>query len=245
MCTVVGIQHRGAQCIIAEIGVDMSCFATARHLASWAGRCPGNDQSAGKRRSGKTRDGSKWLDFALEEAAMAAIRLKGHYLEAQYRRLKPRRGHKRALGAVKHTMLCAIWHMLSTGETYRDLGGDYYTNRDPERQTRRLVKQLERLGHHVTLQEPRQPERTFPVSQVRHRRRQPLRRPGRHGSGVSQVSLPERGTLERLASHVGVLVSGEPSWTPAGPHRVLPWASDRRPAPAGASTSCAPGPAAR
>jgi transposase len=153
LCTIPGIQHRGAECIIGEIGTDMSCFATARHLASWAGRCPGNDKSAGKRRSGKTRDGSKWLDFALEEAAMAAIRVKGHYLEAQYRRLKPRRGHKRALGAIKHTMICAIWHMLSTGETYRDLGGDYFTTRDPERQTRRLVKQLERLGHHVTLQE--------------------------------------------------------------------------------------------
>src|SRR5829696_4305347 len=106
-----------------------------------------------QRRSGKTRDGSKWLDFALEEAAMAAIRVKGHYLEAQYRRLKPRRGHKRALGAVKHTMICAIWHMLSTGETYRDLGGDYFINRDPERHTRGLVTQLERLGHHVTLTE--------------------------------------------------------------------------------------------
>jgi transposase len=93
------------------------------------------------------------VDFALEEAAMAAIRVKGHYLEAQYRRLKPRRGHKRALGAIKHTMICAIWHMLSTGETYRDLGGDYFTNRDPERQTRRLVAQLQRLGHHVTLTE--------------------------------------------------------------------------------------------
>jgi transposase len=81
-----GIQRRGAECIIGEIGTDMSCFATARHLASWAGLCPGNDKSAGKRRSGKTRDGSKWLDFALEEA-MAAIRVKGHYLEAQYRRL--------------------------------------------------------------------------------------------------------------------------------------------------------------
>src|ERR671931_668322 len=153
ICTMTGIQHRGAQCIIAEIGADMTRFATARHLASWAGRCPGNDKSAGKRRSGKTRDGSKRLHFALEEAAMAAIRVKGHYLEAQYRRLKPRRGHKRALGAVKHTMLCAIWHMLTTGETYRDLGGDYFTNRDPERQTKRLLAQLERLGHHVTLQE--------------------------------------------------------------------------------------------
>ena len=84
---------------------------------------------------------------------MAAIRVKGHYLEAQYRRLKPRRGHKRALGAIKHTILVAIWHMLSTGETYHDLGGDYFTNRDPERQTRRLVAQLERLGHTVTLTE--------------------------------------------------------------------------------------------
>ena len=151
--TIPGIQRRGAECIIGEIGTDMTRFATARHLASWAGQCPGNDKSAGKRRSGKTRDGSKWLDFALEEAAMAAIRVKGHYLEAQFRRLKSRRGHKRALGALKHTMICAIWHMLATGETYRDLGADYYTNRDPERQTKRLLAQLERLGHHVTLAE--------------------------------------------------------------------------------------------
>jgi transposase len=153
LCTITGIQRRGAECILAEIGADMTCFVTARHLASWAGQCPGNDQSAGKRRSGRTREGSKWLDFALEEAAMSAIRVKDHYLEAQYRRLKPRRGHKRALGAVQHTILTAIWHMLSTGELYRDLGGDYFTRRDPERQTRRLVAQLERLGHTVTLAE--------------------------------------------------------------------------------------------
>jgi transposase len=153
LCTITGIQRRGAQCIIGEIGSDMSRFANARHLASWAGQCPGNDQSAGKRRSGRTRNGSKWLDIALEEAAMAAIRVKANYLAAQYRRLKPRRGHKRALGAVKHSLLCAIWHMLSTGEIYRDLGADYFTNRDPERQIKRLVNQLERLGHHVTLTE--------------------------------------------------------------------------------------------
>jgi transposase len=153
LCTITGIQRRGAESVIGEIGADMTAFATARHLASWAGQCPGNDQSAGKRRSGKTRNGSKWLDFALEEAAMAAIRVRDGYLAAQYRRLKPRRGHKKALGAVKHSLICTIWHMLSTGETYRDLGGDYFTNRDPERQTRRLVAQLERLGHHVTLTE--------------------------------------------------------------------------------------------
>jgi transposase len=153
LCTTVGIQRRGAESVIGEIGADMSRFASARRLASWAGQCPGNDQSAGKRRSGKTRNGSKWLDYTLEEAAMAAIRVRDGYLAAQYRRLKPRRGHKRALGAVKHSLICAIWHMLSTGETYRDLGGDYFTNRDPERQTKRLVAQLQRLGHHVTLTE--------------------------------------------------------------------------------------------
>jgi transposase len=152
ICTMTGFQRRGAECVIAEIGVDMSVFPSHRHCASWAGQCSGNDQSAGKRRSGKTRNGSKWLDIALEEAAIAAITKDG-YLAAQYRRLKPRRGHKKALGAVKHSMICAIWHMLSTGETYRDLGADYYTRRDPERQTRRLVAQLERLGHHVTLEE--------------------------------------------------------------------------------------------
>jgi len=153
LCTITGIQRRGAECILAEIGADMTCFATARHLASWAGQCPGNDQSAGKRRSGRTREGSKWLDFALEEAAMSAIRVKDHYLKAQYRRHKPCRAHKRALGAVQHTILTTIWHMLSTGEIYRDLGRDYFTKRNPERQTRRLVAQLERLGHTVTLTE--------------------------------------------------------------------------------------------
>src|SRR4051812_20217601 len=102
---------------------------------------------------------------------MAAIRVKANYPAAQYQRLKARRGHKRALGAVKHTLLSAIWHMLSTGETYRDLGADYFTQRDPERQTKRLVKQLQRLGHTVTLAgEPRQPERTFPVRHEEERR---------------------------------------------------------------------------
>ncbi|MBU2603193.1 MAG: transposase [Actinobacteria bacterium] len=130
----------------------MSRFPSAGHLASWAGRCPGNHQSAGKRRSGRSRKGSKWLGIALEEAALAATRTNGSYLQALYRRLRPRIGHGRALGAVKHSMLIAYWHMFTTGEVYRDLGGDYYQRRDPERQTRRLVAQLERLGHHVILE---------------------------------------------------------------------------------------------
>lgn len=153
LCTIPGVQRRAAEVIISEIGTDMSVFPTDKHLVSWAGQCPGNDQSAGKRRSGKTRKGSKWLDWTLEESALAAIRTKDVYLAAQYARLKPRRGHKKALGAVKHSILCACWHMLSTGELYNDLGGDYFRKRDPQRATKRLVTQLEALGHTVTLQE--------------------------------------------------------------------------------------------
>jgi hypothetical protein len=98
--TIPGVARRTAEVLVAEIGTDMSNFPSARHLASWAGRCPGNDQSAGKRRSGRTRKGSKWLGIGLQEAALAAIRSKNTYLAAQYQRLKPRLGHGRALGAA-------------------------------------------------------------------------------------------------------------------------------------------------
>ncbi len=153
LCTIPGIGELTAQNVIAEIGVDMSVFPTAAHLASWAGQCPGNDQSAGKRRSGKTRKGSKWLNLALKEAAMAATRSTDTYLQALYRRKKAQGGHNKAIGAVKHSMLCAIWHMLTTGEIYTDLGPDHLARRNPERQTKRLVAQLQRLGHSVTLQQ--------------------------------------------------------------------------------------------
>jgi transposase len=152
LCTIPGVQKRTAEILIAEIGVDMSVFPTAGHLASWAGQCPGNDQSAGKRRSGRTRKGSKHLNQALTDAAMAALRTNDSYLQALYRRKKPALGHGRALGAVKHSMLCASWHMLTTGELYNDLGADYFQRRDPERVARRLVAQLESLGHKVTLE---------------------------------------------------------------------------------------------
>ena len=151
--SIPGVGQRTAEVIIAEIGTDMTVFPTAGHLASWAGQSPGNDQSAGKRRSGRTRKGSKNLNTALKDAAMAATRTNGSYLQALYRRKRPALGHGRALRAVKHSIICACWHMLATGELYADLGGDYHSRRDPERQTRRLVAQLERLGHTVTLQE--------------------------------------------------------------------------------------------
>jgi transposase len=151
--SIPGVERRTAENVLAEIGLDMTRFPSAGHLASWAGQCPGNHESAGKRHSGRTRQGSKWLNEALKEAAMAAVRTNGSYLQALYRRLRSRLGHGRALGAVKHSIICACWHMLSTGELYRDLGADYFLSRDPERQTKHLVRQLEALGHTVILQE--------------------------------------------------------------------------------------------
>jgi len=155
LMTIPGVKQRAAEVLIAEIGVDMSVFPTPKHLASWAKVCPGNDESAGKRRSGKTGKGNKWLRATLTESANAATRTKGTYLAAQYQRLRGRRGHSKAVTAVGHSILTAAWHMLQTGELYNDLGGDYFTRKNPDGYTRRLIRQLEALGHRVTL-EPRE-----------------------------------------------------------------------------------------
>ena len=153
--TIPGIAERTAEVLMAEIGPDLTPFATADHLASWAGMCPGNNESAGKRRSGRTRKGNQWLRSALVQMAWAASRTKDTYLSAQFRRLSVRRGRKRALIALAHTMLVIIYHVLTRRTAYKDLGGDYLDRLAPERLAQQLVKRLERMGHKVTL-EPRE-----------------------------------------------------------------------------------------
>jgi transposase len=150
--TIPGVDRRTAQAVAAEIGTDMSRFPTEGHLSAWAGMCPGNDESAGRRRSGKTPKGSSWLKRALVQAAWAASHTKGTYLSAFYRRLAARRGRKRALVGLGHAMLGIMYHMQRTGTDYTDLGGDYFERRDADRLTRRLVRRLESLGLKVTLE---------------------------------------------------------------------------------------------
>jgi transposase len=152
LMTIPGISLTLAQVVIAEIGVDMDRFATAAHLASWAGMCPGNKESAGKRLSGHTRHGDPWLKTALYMAGAAAARSKSTYLGAQFRRLVPHRGVKRATVAVGHSILVAAWHILHDLVPYHDLGPDHFTNRlGKERHKRRLVAQLAALGFDVDL----------------------------------------------------------------------------------------------
>ena len=158
LCTIPGMGRRVAEVVIAEIGVDMSRFPTAGHLASWAGMCPGNHESAGKRRSGRARRGNDDLRTALCEAAWAASHTKDTYLSAQYRRFvarfgKSNGGETKAIFAVGHTMLVIIWHVLAHSGNYEELGFDYFEKRnETEAYKRRLVHQLEKLGLKVTVE---------------------------------------------------------------------------------------------
>jgi transposase len=148
---IPGINRRAAENILAEIGTDMSQFPTADHLASWAGLCPGNNQSGGKRRSGRMMDGNGWLKGTLNQCAWAASRKKDSYFAAQSRRIAARRGVKRAIMAVAHSQLCICWQLLKHGQAYQDLGQDYFKQTEDGR-TRNLVKRLEKMGYEVRLE---------------------------------------------------------------------------------------------
>jgi transposase len=150
--TIPGVKQRTLEAIIAEIGVDMRRFPTAGHLASWAGLCPGNNESGGKRRRGRVRKGNRWLKAALVEASLAAIRTKGSYLGAVYRRICRHTGHNVAIVAVAHAILEIAWHLLAQGTTYRELGADYLHRRNTEQTARRHIRLLETLGYRVTLE---------------------------------------------------------------------------------------------
>jgi transposase len=150
--SIPGIGRQLAEVMLAEIGWDMSRFATAKNLASWAGMCPGNNESAGKRRNGKTRKGSRWLRHALIEAAHGAAHTKNKYLKSQYHRVAAHRGKKKALVAVGHSILIISYHLLTRAQEYSDLGANYFDERDRSAVQRRCVKRLEKLGYSVQLQ---------------------------------------------------------------------------------------------
>jgi len=149
--TIHGVARRTAEVLIAELGVDMRQFPSERHVASWVGLCPGNNDSAGKHKSGKTRRGNRWLRAALTEAALAAIRTSNSAFAARYRRVMRHRGHNKAVTAVAHAMLVTAYHLLARQTTYQELGADYFDPRHAERLTRRAVQALERQGYRVTL----------------------------------------------------------------------------------------------
>ncbi len=150
---IPGIGQRNAEQILVEVGTDMSRFPSAAHFASWAKLCPGNDESAGKRRSGRTGLGSRWLRSTMVEAAWSASRVRHSYFAAQYHRLAPRRGKRRAAVAVAHSMLIAVYHLIKDGTVYQDLGPNHFDELDRRRITHRAVRRLQALGYQVTLEE--------------------------------------------------------------------------------------------
>jgi transposase len=154
LSTIPGVQAKAAQVLIAECGLDMSVFPTVGHFASWAGACPGHHQSAGRRRSGRTRPGPPWLTSQLTECARAAVRTKGTYLAAHFAQLRGRRGEPKAIGAIRHDLLVAYFHIVRDRVPFRELGPDWQRKRySVEHRAQRLQRQLEALGYAVTLEQ--------------------------------------------------------------------------------------------
>ena len=183
--TIPGVGRAVAEVIVAETGGDMSRFPSPGHLASWAGVCPGHHESAGKRKSGKTRHGDRWLTGALGIAALAATRTRDStYLAAQYRRLAPRIGKQKALVALQHSILAAVWHMLTDDVDYQDLGGDYFAHLDPERAMRRIVRQANALGYTV------RSDRSKPPAHQQQHGRQPHNLTARDARTAGAVVCP-------------------------------------------------------
>jgi transposase len=150
LSTMPGLSEVSANVVVAEIGIDMSRFATPAHLLSWACLCPRNDESAGKRRSTRMRRGGKWLKTTLVQAAWAAVRVKGSYLQAQFHRLRARRGAKKAIIGVAASMLTAAWHMLRDGTEWHDLGAAHFDRADATKTANRLIRRLQQIGYQVT-----------------------------------------------------------------------------------------------
>jgi len=151
LTTIPGVSSLAAEVMVSEIGIDMSRFKTEGHLISWAGLCPKNDESAGKRRSNRMKKGAPWLKTTLIQCAWAASRTKASYLQAQYLRIRSRRGPKKAIGAVAASILTAAYHMLKDGTLYQDLGASHFDNRDKGKQALRLVNRLQSLGFTVQI----------------------------------------------------------------------------------------------
>jgi transposase len=154
LTTMPGISDIAAQVLVAEIGVDMRRFPDPGHLISWAGLCPRSDESAGKRRSTRVRKGAPWLKTTLVSAAWAAVRTKGSYLQAQFLRIKSRRGAKKAILAVAASMLTAVFFMLRDGVAYKDLGADHFSRHDKTKTVQRLLRRLSDLGCNVAMAQP-------------------------------------------------------------------------------------------
>jgi transposase len=154
LCSIPGVKQRTAEVLLAELGADMGRFPSARHLCSWAAVCPGNHESGGKRRSGRTRKGNRWLRAALLQAAWAAVRVKGAYFGAQFRRIARRRGEKRAAVAVAHSLLTVVYHVLKDGAPYEELGAAYFDRLEPGKLARYHLRRLAVLGYGAYLEPP-------------------------------------------------------------------------------------------